>query len=60
MRLVDTEEMKKLWREIELYLLECEEGYCISEDAPEGIEAKHKEYSRLQKEQIEYEMSLLN
>ena len=58
MRLAMTEEMRKMWEEIEPYLVDDKDGCHVSYDAPERIREIDREYSLLRKEQWDHAMSL--
>lgn len=53
-----TEEMRKMWEEIEPYLVDDKDGCHVSYDAPERIKEIDREYSLLRKEQWDHAMSL--
>ena len=58
MRLPLTPEMKKIWNEIEPYLIQDSNGLNIAVDAPQEIKDLNKEFDRLIKEQSDFAESL--
>lgn len=58
MRLPLTPEMKKIWNEIEPYLIQDSNGLNIADDAPQEIKDLNKEFDRLLKEQSDFAESL--
>ena len=58
MRLPLTPEMKKIWNEIEPYLIQDSNGLNIADDAPQEINDLNKEFDRLIKEQSDFAESL--
>ncbi len=58
MRLVETEEMKKMREKFKPYLISDKDGRHVAEDAPEGVEEAYEEYKRLWNEMMDYAMSL--
>jgi hypothetical protein len=58
MRLPLTPEMKKIWNEIEPYLIQDSNGLNIADDAPQEIKDLNKEFDRLIKEQSDFAESL--
>lgn len=58
MRLPLTPEMKKIWNEIEPYLIQDSNGLNIADDATQEIKDLNKEFDRLIKEQSDFAESL--